>query len=382
MKHLLILNNGSSSLRFAVFELKKKISQEVLAGSFSLINSKSVLVYNQGHKKYKINYQTGYNLKNWWHYLHDVLTKYDIVYVGVRLVHGGEEFVDTTRVDGDFLKRLVKYNDLAPLHNPAALELVGLVKDTWPRVKIAASFDTAWYKDLPQAAYLYSLPLKYYRDYKIRKYGFHGLSHEAATLYAAKVLGKKLNKLKVITCHLGSGNSLTWYMDGQVKDTTMGFSPNEGLTMATRSGDVPVSIAVYLANQLKMPLDKIEKVLNEQSGLLGLAGTADLRNILLACGYKVAGFKSSWKFSAEQKKLARLALDIYIYDIRRYLASYLAMSKSLDAIVFTGTVGVASQPVRKLVLSGLSRPKHCQIIIASEGEMKNLAEKTNKCLVK
>ena len=381
IRHLLVLNNGSSSLKFSVFAVDKTLGKEILSGSFSLSGQKSVLAYKQGFKKYKINYQTAYDLTVWWENLLAVLTKFDIAYVGLRLVHGGEEFVDTLAINNNVLAKLKKYNKLAPLHNPPALQLAFLAKKTWPRAKMAFSFDTAWHKDMPKEAYLYSLPLKYYKNYGIRKYGFHGLSHEAATLYAAKVLNKKLNDLKLITCHLGAGSSLTWFMDGKVKDTTMGFSPNEGLTMATRSGDLPASIVLYLAQEVKISLKEINFILNNQSGLLGLSGLADLRDLMLAAGYKIAGYKSSYKFNSEQRKMAKTALAVYIYDIRRYLASYLAMSKKIDAVVFGGTVA-QNKDIRRLVLKGLNLPKGLKILIAPEGEMKNIAIKTIKCLKK
>ncbi|MCD4760336.1 hypothetical protein K8R42_00375 [bacterium] len=377
MKHLLVLNSGSSSLKFSVFEIKKQLGKEVLSGSVSLYGNRSVLVY----RRQKINFSSGHNLKNWWSYIHDLLAQYNITYVGLRMVHGGEEFVKTTQVSQQFLNKIKKYNKLAPLHNPTTLELIKLVKSTWPRVKMSVSFDTAWHKDLKPEVYLYSLPLKYYQQNKIRKYGFHGLSHQSATEYAGKVLHKKLNKLNIITCHLGSESSLAWYMGGKVKDTTMGFSPNEGITMSTRSGDLPASIVLYLAQELKMPLTKIKVLLNEKSGLLGLAGMKDLREVLLAAGYRVAGYKSSLKFSKEQKQAAKLALEIYIYDIKRYLASYLAMSKKLDAVVFTGAVG-ANSNIRNLIIRGLTKPNNCKVLVAPEAENKNLAIKTLKCLSK
>jgi acetate kinase len=376
-KHLLVLNAGSSSLKFAVFEYSRKINKQVLNGSIVTKGNKSILKY----KNKTINYQTGYNLKNWWFYILDLLKDFDIQYVGFRMVHGGEEFVDTTKINTSFLNKIKKYNKLAPLHNPITLELIKLVKATWPRTKMSASFDTAWYSSLKPEAYLYSLPTTYYKKYHIRKYGFHGLSHESSTDYAAKIFNKKINKLKLITCHLGSGGSITWYIDGKVKDTSMGFSPNEGLTMSTRSGDLPPSVVFYLASQAKMSLASINDMLNKRAGLLGLAGMSDLRDVLLASGYKVAGYKNSLKFNKNQKQAAKLALNIYIYDIRRYIASYLAMSKKLDAIVFTGPVA-NNNIIRSMIMRGLQKPKHTKILLAPEGELINIASKTIKCLSK
>ena len=382
-KYILILNNGSSSIKFAVFTLSPSgIAKEKLAGLIISYRQDTILSWQENNKKQKINYHTNYNLKNNWEYIFDLVKNYDISQVGVRIVHGGEKFINTTRVDREFLQQIAQYNDLAPLHNPVAITLIKLVKKTWPHVKIAASFDTAWYGDLKPAAYLYSLPYKYYQQYGIRKFGFHGLSHEAATDYAAKLLNKKLNKLKIISCHLGSGNSLTWYVDGKVIDTTMGFSPNEGLTMATRSGDIPADIILYLASKFKVKLKKLQNILSQQSGLYGLCGLSDLRDVLVAAGWRVPGYKTKSKFSVQQRKQAKLALEIYLYDIRRYLASYIGMSKKLDAIIFTGKVGVKSATIRRLSLKGLNLPSNCRIIIAPEGEMTNLANKTKQCLKK
>ncbi len=378
MKYLLVLNAGSSSVKFSVFTFTKTIGKEVLSGSVNKTRG-SDLIYKLKGKTKKIHYSSPFSIKTAWHYVHDLLVEYNIVYIGFRVVHGGEEFNKTTKINKQLLTKISKYNKLAPLHNPASLEIIKLAKRTWPRLKMSASFDTAWYKDMKPEYYLYSLPLKYYNTHKIRKYGFHGLSHQLATEYASQKLKKPLNKLTAITCHLGSGSSITWY-DKQVKDTSMGFSPNEGLTMATRTGDLPADVVLYLASELKMSVNRINDLLNKESGLLGLSGTADLREILLANGYRVAGFRSSLKFNAQQKKQAKLALSIFVYDIKRYIASYLAMSPNLDSIVFAGVVGVNSSVIRNLVLKGLNLPKKVKILVANEDENKNIANQTLKCL--
>jgi len=375
-KHLLVLNYGSSSLKFAVFEVDGL--KEKLSGSISLIGNKSVLVY----KKTKVNIATGFNLKIWWEYIENLFDDFDIKYVGFRLVHGGEEFTDTVRVNQQFLQQIKKYNKLAPLHNPIVLELINIVKETWPEAKLSVSFDTAWYKTLEPEAYLYSLPLRYYEQNHIRKYGFHGLSHEASAQYAVQKLKKDLKKLSLITCHLGSGASITWLLNGQVKDTSMGFSPNEGLTMATRSGDLPASIVFYLATELKMSLANIQEMLNKEAGLLGLAGTGDLREVLLRAGHKVSGYRKKRSYSSVERKRARQALAIYIYDVRRYLSSYIGMTKKLDAIVFSGAAGANNADLRKMILKGINITRSCKILVAQNDENKNLANKTHKCLVK
>lgn len=382
-KHLLVLNAGSSSLKFSLFEIEEKsLSKEVMSGSIQLFGQNSLLSYNINKKKYKIKYTDTYNLKSSWKRVVDLLIDYDIEYIGFRMVHGGEEFVDTTRIDNTFLKNIVKYSKLAPLHNPVILDLIYLVRKTWPSIKMSVSFDTAWYSGLKPEAYLYSLPIKLYEQNRIRKYGFHGLNHEIVTKIAADKLNKKLNNFKAITCHLGAGASLTWYGDGRVLDTTMGFSPNEGLTMATRSGDLPASVIFYLSSELKMKNNEIQEMLNKRSGLFGLSNMKDLRDILSAAGYKIKGFNPKQKYTALQKKRAKLALAIFIYDIARYLASYIGMSKKLDAIVFTGGIGYNSAIIRKMILDKIQKPKKCKILVIKEAEMLNIAKKTILCLNK
>lgn len=380
-KYLLVLNAGSSSLKFSLFSFQgKKVGALAGTGKVSRSHNACDFVYNLGGKDKKLHFSHVFSVKSSWQYLHDVLVHYNIVYVGFRVVHGGEEFRQTVPVDKDVLLKIAKYNILAPLHNPPALELIRLAKATWPRLKMAISFDTAWYRDLRPEVYLYPIPRKFYSEHKIRKYGFHGLSHEQAVEFAGSKLKKPLNKLEVISCHLGSGNSISWFARGTVRDTSMGFSPNEGLLMSTRSGDLPPDVVLFLAEELKISLPRLRKILNEESGLLGLAGTADLREILLANGFKVAGFRSSWRFNARQKVLARLALQKYLASIRHYLAAYAGQAEHLDAVVFAGAVGNYSPVVRKLVLRHLQLPKYTKILISPGDENINIANKTLKCL--
>ena len=371
--HLLIINGGSSSLKFSLFNFKLK---EELQGSFNLLgNKKSSLTIN--NKKYKI-YNYSYNLKKWWSELEKIVKEYNIKYIGFRLVHGGIEFTKTREINNSFLRKIKKYNNFAPLHNPITLELIALAQNSFKGIKMSVSFDTAWYKDLPAKAYLYSLPFKYYKKYSIRRYGFHGLSHEFATQYTAQKLKKSLKKLNIITCHLGAGNSIAWYKQGKVVDTTMGFSPNEGLTMSTRSGTIPSAIVFYLFHTFKIPVSKLKKIFNKESGLYGLCNLTDLREILIAAGYRLKVFQSKKKFTKLEKERSKIALEVFIYSIQKYLASYLGFNKKLDALVFTGGIGVNSNIIRKLVIKDLVIPKNTKILIAPEGESLILAQKTLK----
>ena len=334
MQHLLVLNHGSSSLKYAVFKVDNKtLGKQVLAGEA--------------------------NLKE----ITQKIKNYNISYIGFRVVHGGQEFVRPTKIDNTFLNNILKYNNLAPLHNPPTIALIKQAKTIWPQAQMIACFDTAWSKDLKPEAYLYALPLKFYKNYGIRKYGFHGLSHESVTLEAAKILKKKLNKLNIITCHLGAGSSITWFKDGRVMDTTMGFSPNEGLVMATRTGDLPPDVVLYLVTQLKMSLENIQDLINKKSGLFGLAGTGEMLKI--------------WNNKSPK---ARLAFDIYIYRAKKYLASYLGQNKKLDALVFTGKIGYNNSQIRKLILKDLALPKNTKILAIDSKEIQNIALKTIQCL--
>ncbi len=373
--YLLIINGGTSSLKFSLFNIKLK---ERLKGSFNLIGEKKSSLSIIGIIKKNKIYNFGYDLEKWWLELYNILREYNIKYIGFRMVHGGIEFVKTTKIDNNFLKKIKKYNKFAPLHNPITLELIRLIQNSFKDIKMSVSFDTAWYKDLPAKAYLYSLPIKYYKKNSIRRYGFHGLSHEFATKYTSHKLKKSLKKLNIITCHLGSGNSIAWYNKGKVQDTTMGFSPNEGITMSTRSGTIPSSITFYLLNTFKISLKRLKEIFNKESGLYGLCGLSDLREVLTASGYKVKGFKNIRKFSKKKEDESKIALAVFIYSIQKYLASYIGLSKKLDALVFTGGIGVNSDIIRKLVLKDLVISKETKIIVSPEGESLILAQKTFK----
>ncbi|MFA6271974.1 MAG: hypothetical protein WC693_02580 [Patescibacteria group bacterium] len=382
-QNLLVLNNGSSSLKFTAFEYDKRgLGKIIIEGSYSGYNTGSVLEYHENNKKTRRNYSTKYTLKSAWQAVSKIFSQLDIQTVGLRVVHGGPEFKLSCKLDKKTIQKISKYNHLAPLHNIQSLEQARLVQETWPKVKIVASFDTAWFSDLEPEAYLYSLPVSYCEKFKIRKYGFHGLSHEMASIYAAEKIGVNIKKLSAITVHLGSGASMAWLENGRVKDTTMGLSPNEGLTMATRTGDLPVAVAMYLAREQKMSWDEIDHLINKKSGLLGLYGNADLREVLVAAGYRIAGYKPASKYSTAQKKSAKRALAVYVYDIRRYLASYLGMSRKPQAIVFTGVIGMRSAIIRSLVLKNMRLPKGCRVLIAPEGEMINIAQKTWKYIMR
>jgi acetate kinase len=262
---------------------------------------------------------------------------------------------------------LEKFNKLAPLHNPVNLACVKSAMKILPHVDQFAIFDTAYYSSIPDYAHRYALPEKYYA-LGIRRYGFHGISHKYAIINGAKKAKIKIAKSKIITCHLGSGCSITATQNGRAVDTTMGFTPLEGLTMSTRAGDLDASIPLYMINELKMTPAEIYDLFNKQSGLLGICGLMDMREILIAAGKKVVGYKSDKKYSKKQQADCRLALEIFVYDIVRYIGQ-LAMSMSgMDLIVFTGGIGERSPVVRKMVLDRIKSLRKFQSAVVNADE--------------
>lgn len=260
--------------------------------------------------------------------------------VGHRVVHGGSEFAAAVRVDERVLQRLRGLADLAPLHQPTslrALELVGRLRSQAPAV---ACFDTAFHARLPAAASTYALPAEWRRRWNLRRFGFHGLSHAYASRRAAELVGRGVEELRIVTCHLGAGASLAAVRNGVSVDTTMGFTPLEGLVMATRSGSVDPGLVLWLEEHVGLPPSELAFALEHRSGLLGLAGSADLRAVLEA---EQAGDSE-----------ARLAVEVYLHRLRGGIASMAAAMNGLDVLVFTGGVGEHAAPVRERAAAGLS----------------------------
>jgi len=260
--------------------------------------------------------------------------------VGHRIVHGGTAFLGPVRLDERVIARIAGLTSLAPLHQPKALTALDAVTAAVPDVPAVASFDTAFHAHMPDAASTYALPAPWRQRWDLRRYGFHGLSHAYATRRAAELLGVPVTDLRLVTCHLGAGASLAAVLGGRSVDTTMGFTPLEGLVMATRSGSVDPGLVLWLADHVGMPPAELAATLEHRSGLLGLAGTADMREILAAAD---AG-----------EPRARLALEVYLHRLRREIAAMTASLGGLDAIVFTGGVGERSAPIRAMTANGLA----------------------------
>jgi acetate kinase len=258
--------------------------------------------------------------------------------VGHRIVHGGSQFARSVRLDADVEARLRALTDLAPLHQPKSLAAVEAVKAVLPDVPAIACFDTAFHASMPAAATTYALPPEWRKRWDLRRFGFHGLSHAYATGRAIELLGATAVH-RLVTCHLGAGASLAAVLDGRSVDTTMGFTPLEGLVMATRSGSVDPGLVLWLAEHAGTPPAELAATLEHRSGLLGLAGTADMRAILDA--------------AATGDPEARLALDVYLHRLRAGIAAMAAALGGIDALVFTGGVGERAPTVRALAVEGL-----------------------------
>lgn len=251
----------------------------------------------------------------------------EIEAVGHRIVHGAEEFTDSTIITEDVISKLEECSDLAPLHNPANLKGIFAMQKLLPNVPQTGTFDTAFHQSMPPEAYLYSIPYDYYRKYKIRRYGFHGSSHKFVSEEAARIAGIDINNSKIITCHLGNGASVTAVKNGKSIDTSMGLTPLEGLMMGTRSGNIDVGAILYMMRKENLTVDEIDDILNKKSGMLGLTEvSSDMRDV------KESALKSCCERS-------QLVLDIYAYRVKKYIGTYAAILGGVDVLVFTGGIG-------------------------------------------
>ncbi|MDO7173038.1 acetate/propionate family kinase [Mariniflexile sp. AS56] len=341
---VLILNSGSSSLKFQLFSMPQETI--VCSGIVDRIG------FNDAIFKFKtdkdsieleskiLNHKTGLKLVAQ-HLLDKKIgvlkSPEDVAIVGHRVVHGGIHFSNTTEITPIVKEKIKALSSLAPLHNPANLEGITVAEDIFPNAKQVAVFDTAFLQSIPEVAYKYAIPNEFLSEHHIRLYGFHGTSHKYVSEKAIEFLGKK--ESKIITIHLGNGCSMTAIKNRKSIDHSMGFSPLDGLIMGTRSGDIDPSIIFHLKDKLKYNLKDINALLNKKSGMLGLTGYSDLRDI---------------ETMAERgNKECILALEMNAYRIKKYIGSYAAALNGLDAIVFTAGIGENCKVMRKLVCENL-----------------------------
>jgi acetate kinase len=335
---ILVLNCGSQSIKYKVFE-----------DDLSLVKEKKVEVKSQ--KDYpKILKKELNNCQSY---------QKEINLVGHRVVHGGEKFRQPLIVNSKILKELKQFNNLAPLHNPFNLLGVEQALAFFPRAKQIVVFDTAFFSSLPNKAVICPLSEALRKKYGFRKYGFHGISHEYAAQTAAKLIGKPWERLKIITCHLGGGASITAIKNGHAIDTSMGFTPLAGLLMMTRPGDIDPGIITKLCQDLSTK--EVERILNKESGLKGICGFSDMRQVL-------SGVKAG-------NKKCRLALEVFVYQIQKYIGAYNTILGGCDALVFTGAIGTGSEKIRKLILKGLNTQR---VLAVEANEELAIAQKIRK----
>lgn len=341
--NILVINCGSSSLKYQVIDsasekvLAKGLCERIgidgrmnytPAGGEKEVTEAPMPTHTEAVKmvlEALVNEKTG------------VLKSLDeIDAVGHRIVHGGEAFKQSVVITDEVLKTVEECNDLAPLHNPANIIGINACKELMPNVPMVGVFDTAFHANMPAKAYMYAVPYKYYEDYKVRRYGFHGTSHSYVSQRVADILGKPYDGMKTIVCHLGNGASVSAVKDGVSVDTSMGLSPLEGLIMGTRSGDIDPSAIEFIAKKEGMDLSQALNMLNKESGMLGLSGiSSDFRDIL-------AGIESG-------NEKAKIALDAFCYRVAKYVGAYAAAMNGVDAIAFTAGIGENNSYVRAKV---------------------------------
>ena len=347
--NILVINCGSSSLKY---QLINSESEEVLAkGLCERIGIDGSCITHQPKDGEKV--KTEIAMPTHTQAVAAVIEKLtdekvgvvkslaEIDAVGHRIVHGGEKFASSVVIDAEVMKAIEDCNDLAPLHNPANLIGINSCREIMPDVPMVAVFDTASHQTMPKKAYLYGLPYEYYEKYKVRRYGFHGTSHDFVSNRVAEIMGRKREDLKIIVCHLGNGASVSAVKNGKCVDTSMGLTPLEGLIMGTRSGDIDPAIVSFLADKEGKTADEIINICNKKSGVLGLSGgvSSDFRDLAQA--------------AADGNEKADIALKTWAYHVAKYVGAYAAAMNGVDVIAFTAGVGENNVDARAEVCSYL-----------------------------
>ena len=308
----LVINSGSSSIKLSLFEDERLVSHTLKEEISDLAAALEKLLSS--------------------------IETSSLDFVAHRVVHGGSRFVAPTRIDAGNIEELKSLHFLAPLHNPYNVAAIEYFLEHHPFIPQIAVFDTAFHATIPKEAYMYAIEPKFLEEAHIRRYGFHGSSHSYLLKEAAKMLGKKVEETSLITLHLGNGASACAIERGRSVDTSMGFTPLEGLVMGSRSGDIDPGAVLFMQRELGMSVDEVDRVLNKRSGLKGLCGTNDLREIL-----------------SRNDEAATTALAIYTRRIKKYIGAYMALLEHVDAIVFSGGVGEHAAKVREMVLEGMEK---------------------------
>jgi acetate kinase len=346
---VLVLNCGSSSIKYQLFDMSNGCNM-LAKGLLERIGlNESILTHKPtGGEPYKVitdipDHTTGINMvmEVLCDPKHGVIKNVnEIKAVGHRVVNGGENYKESVLIDNDVKKDIETCIELAPLHNPANLKGILSVEKLIPGVPQVAVFDTSFHQTMPDYAYMYAIPYEYYEKYKIRKYGYHGTSHKFVATKAAGLLDRDVKNLKIITCHLGNGASVTAILNGQSIDTSMGFTPVDGLIMGTRTGEIDPGVLVYIADKEHLNVTGVSNMINKKSGVFGISQiSSDMRDLETAA-------------SAGNKK-ALLALKMYAYRVKKFIGYYMAALNGADLLIFTGGIGENDFNMRKMICSDL-----------------------------
>lgn len=341
---VLVINCGSSSLKYQLFNME---DESVLAkGLVERIGIEGSVLKHQPAGKDKVeikaeipNHKVAVKmmLEALLHEEYGVIKDLkEITAVGHRVVHGGEKFSGSVRIDDKVMETLKECINLAPLHNPPNIWGIEAVKEILPDVPMVGVFDTAFHQTMPEKAYLYGLPYELYEKYGVRKYGFHGTSHRYVSMRAAAMLNRPIETLKLVTMHLGNGSSISAVDGGKSVENSMGFTPLEGIIMGTRSGNMDPYLPLFVMEKEGIPLEKMNEYLNKKCGVLGISGVS-------------SDFRDLEEAASEGNRRAKLALEMFAYQAKKYIGAYAAAMNGLDAVVFTGGIGENSSLVRKMI---------------------------------
>ena len=345
---VLVINCGSSSLKYQMLDMTNEVL--LCKGLVERIGIEGSVITHEkiGMEKYKLvtpmedhKDAIGHVLEALVNENHGVIKDMsEIGAVGHRVVHAGEKYAESVRIDDSVIAALEECVELAPLHNPPNLLGIAACKELMPNTPMVGVFDTAYHQTMPPESYIYAIPYEYYEKNGVRRYGFHGTSHKYVAERAADLMNVDIKDLKIITCHLGNGASVSAIKRGKVMDTSMGFTPLEGLVMGTRSGDIDPAIVTYIRQKEDLPSGEFNEILNKKSGVLGISGiSSDFRDLEVA--------------AEEGNERAMLAIKVFVHKVRSYIGSYIAEMNGVDCIVFTAGVGENAIGMRDLICNDL-----------------------------
>lgn len=345
---VLVINCGSSSLKYQLINMENEASLATGLVERIAIEGSKLTQKVDGREKYVLTVPMKNHKEAISHVINTLLddvqgvikSSDEISAVGHRVVHGGEKYSSSVIITDEVMKDLEEFSQLAPLHNPPNIIGINACKELMPNTPMVAVFDTAFHQTMPEKAFLYGLPYELYKENHIRKYGFHGTSHKYVSQRAAEILGEDIKGLKLVTCHLGNGSSVAAVNGGISVDTSMGFTPLEGLLMGTRCGDIDPAIIPYLMDVKGYSYEEVNNIMNKKSGVLGLSGvSSDFRDIEGA--------------AAEGNERAKLALDVFHYRVKKYIGYFMAAMNGVDAIIFTAGLGENAAETREEIVADM-----------------------------